>query len=293
MPLASNCPVKAPMKKPVRTEEDRENEKFGYGCLFVCGSFFTAFTLLGLLAGVAERDSQLFFGSMWFGAFAWLFFWTGRAVKRSSKERDAEEERARDAAAAAQAAIEEAEQQRIRAARARRDADSQELPYYYKVGRHANETLALRYGIANLDIRSEPDTAHVRQMLELGEDPPVFSKRRKSGEAGWIALRKIRKAGIQQRDGTEGFNRDAYLVELSHFRDREALAVIEPGTDYVKTFLPLKQSWFRESHALEEVLKGNATMPLQDIAKFHVATKLRRASPYSEPRERSGRRPSE
>lgn len=117
-----------------------------------------------------------------------------------------------------------------------RDADKQDWPYNYEIGRHANETLALRYGIANLngiDGRGQP--------------------------AKSIALRKLEK-----------IDKNVYLVEISDFRKRKAKAVIEVGTEYVKTFLPMSEDWFSKYANLEETLKGNKTMSLKDIARFHV-----------------------
>lgn len=117
-----------------------------------------------------------------------------------------------------------------------RDADEQENPYRYEIGRHANETLALRYGIANLN----------------GEDG-------RGRPANSISLRKLKK-----------LDQNIYLVEISAFRNRRAKAVIEVGTEYVKTFLPMSEDWFTKYASLEETLKGNKTMSLKDIARFHV-----------------------
>lgn len=117
-----------------------------------------------------------------------------------------------------------------------RDADQQDRPYRYEIERHANETLALRYGIANLnglDGRGHP--------------------------AKFIALRKLERVGS-----------NVYLVEISDFRKRKAKVVIEVGTEYVKTFLPMSEDWFSKYASLEETLKGNRTMSLKDIARFHV-----------------------
>lgn len=117
-----------------------------------------------------------------------------------------------------------------------RDLDRQIEPYPYQIGRHANETLALRYGIANLD----------------GVDG-------RGKPANFISLRKLEK-----------IEKDVYLVEIADFRNRNAKAVIEVGTEYVKTFLPISEDWFSKYANLEETLKGNKTMSLKDIARFHV-----------------------
>lgn len=123
-----------------------------------------------------------------------------------------------------------------------RDSESQDIPYTYRIGRHANETLALRYGIANLERKEPSYSQHAR-------------------EAKTIRLQKIEKI--------KG-NKDLYRVKITDFRDREALAIIEKGTDYVKTFYPKDREWFEKYSNLEEALKGNRTMPLSEIARFHI-----------------------
>lgn len=117
-----------------------------------------------------------------------------------------------------------------------RDLDVQSKSYNYKIGRHANETLALRYGIANIkrDGRRTYDSQNIR-------------------------LKKTKKIGLSK-----------YIVELSDFRNRKACAIIEKGTEYVKTFLPLDDSWFEKNKDLEMVVKGNRTMLLSEIARLHI-----------------------
>lgn len=117
-----------------------------------------------------------------------------------------------------------------------RDADVQVTPYGYVIGRHANETLALRYGLAN----SHGETENQK-----------------------INLRKLRLV-----------KKDLYEVELTDFGSRRAIAVIEKGTDYVKTFYPMSEKWFVEQKTLEELLKNNKGIKLYDIAKYHIETKL-------------------
>lgn len=137
------------------------------------------------------------------------------------------------------------EAEATRAREAHRDADTQTSPFVYEIGRHANETLALRYGIANL----------------------------KRGQVDFIGSDKIRlqKIGKVPDETSQNKRRsDLYRVKLSDFRDREALAVIQPGTEYVKTFYPLEESWFERHSALELALKGNQTMTLKEIAHFHI-----------------------
>lgn len=119
-----------------------------------------------------------------------------------------------------------------------RDLDRQESSYRYEIGRHANETLALRYGLANASNNKENKT---------------------------IKLRKLKLI-------KESF----YEVELSEFGDRKAVAIIEKGTEYVKTFYPLSEAWFAENNQLEILLKNNKGLSLSDIAKYHIDTSLSR-----------------
>lgn len=118
-----------------------------------------------------------------------------------------------------------------------RDAEVQDEPYDYKIGRHANETLALRYGLVNAKGYKENNT---------------------------IRLRKLKK-----------LKTDFYEVEMPKFGNRKAIAVIEPGTDYVKTFYPTSASWFTTHAQLEAKLKNNAGLSLSDIAKYHIDAALK------------------
>lgn len=134
-----------------------------------------------------------------------------------------------------------------------RDGDTQDRPYIYQIGRHANETLALRYGIANMECRAEGKRG------QYGRD------------ADQIKLQKVRRAGMKLPYGEfETRETNTYLVKLTDFRNRAALAVIEPGTEYVKTFLPRHKAWFDLNKHIEETLKGNATMTLKEIASYHI-----------------------
>jgi hypothetical protein len=103
-----------------------------------------------------------------------------------------------------------------------RDAISQKIPYRYKIGRHAKETLALRYGIPH--VRSERDNG--RNDLEE------------------IAIKKLRH-----------IEKSRFEAELTDYRNRIVIAVIEPGTDYVKTFYPKEgQNWWKENKDWEDKL---------------------------------------
>lgn len=110
-----------------------------------------------------------------------------------------------------------------------RDADRQEFPYTYEIGQHGNESLAIRYGIAN----------------------------HKSYES--VCVQKTKK-----------IKNDMFEVLLVDFGNKKAKAVIEVGTDYVKTFYPMDDSWFKKYAELEETLKNTNTFTLKELATFHV-----------------------
>lgn len=57
---------------------------------------------------------------------------------------------------------------------------------------------------------------------------------------------------------------------LSDYRDRPARAVIEKGTEYIKTFYPINDHWFDKYADLERTLKGNGSFSLKELAAFHV-----------------------
>lgn len=120
---------------------------------------------------------------------------------------------------------------------AHRDAHSQETPYKYKIGRHAKETLALRYGVA-----------HIRSENGRGAYEPEE-----------ISIKKLRHLG-----------KDRFEAELTEYGNRTVIAVIEPGTDYVKTFYPKEgQDWWKKNKAWEEKLKGNQGFTIKDMARMH------------------------
>lgn len=144
------------------------------------------------------------------------------------------------------------EQRRI----AHRDANTQESPYHYEIGNHANESLAIRYGIANREKKVKEYWYHGKggQKLRNADKDMVYYE-----PAGTIRLQKIKNIKEAQ-----------FEVMLSDFRDRRAIAVIEPGTEYVKTFLPLSGKWFEQNAELEMTLKGNGTFDLKELAQIHV-----------------------
>jgi len=137
-----------------------------------------------------------------------------------------------------------------------RDGDQQATPYKYKIGRHGNESLAIRYGIANQE----------RKVKEYWYYAKGGEKRRNPDRdkiyyepAGTIRLQKIEK-----------LSKDTYEVILTDYRDRKGKAIIEVGTEYVKTFYPVDDSWFEKYADLEETLKGNNSFTLKELATFHV-----------------------
>jgi len=137
-----------------------------------------------------------------------------------------------------------------------RDEDQQSTPYTYEIGRHGNESLAIRYGIANQE-RKIKEYWYYAKGGEKKRNPDrdkVFYE-----PARTIRLQKKRKVG-----------KDLYEVLLTDFRDRKAKAVVEVGTEYVKTFYPLNDNWFDKHADLEETLKGNNSFTLKELATFHV-----------------------
>jgi hypothetical protein len=169
--------------------------------------------------------------------------------KRISEQRFAEKKRI------------EAEEKRIEDERIyHRDADSQESPYTYECVGHPNATLAIRYGIANLK----------KEIKEYWYKGKGGVKQRNPDRdtsslvpAVTIQLQKVRKV----KDDPEGSH---YLAKLVDFGNREVIVVIKPGTEYVQTFYPKSEDWFKKYADLELVLKDNKTFELKELANFHV-----------------------
>jgi len=135
----------------------------------------------------------------------------------------------------------EAEEKEALLRQKERDKDTHEMPCVYEIGRHANETLALRYGIANTKNDKELRSIRMKKIKPLTSEP------------------------------------NAYLVELTDYRDRYAVAIHEKGTAYIPTFYPLDRKsndidrdWFDRNEEVELVLKGNSSMTIKEIAKFHI-----------------------
>lgn len=154
------------------------------------------------------------------------------------KQKEAAEYKRREEERKKQEEINKKNEEKIRLQKLR-DADYHTNPVKYKIGRHANSTLALRYGIANA------------------------KKRNKRGwvDCDTIMIQKTKRLGKESH----------YLAKLPDFKDREVVAVIENGTDYVKTFYPKNDSeWFKKYRDLEESLKDNTTFTLKELANHHV-----------------------
>jgi hypothetical protein len=137
-----------------------------------------------------------------------------------------------------------------------RDGDQQATPYTYQIGRHGNESLAIRYGIANQERKVKEYWYYAKGgARERNPDrDKVFYE-----PASTIRLQKTKKIG-----------KESYEVLLTDFRDRKAIAIIEVGTEYVKTFYPLEHEWFEKHADLEKTLKGNNSFTLKELATFHV-----------------------
>lgn len=182
------------------------------------------------------------------GALVLLGHFNPEARRKRSEERD----RAREEEERRLAAEDEA-RQRLRRLR---DADTQDEPYTYQVGEHANSALAIRYGIANQERLIKEYWYHAKGG-ELTRNPS--RDRFYFAPSRTIRVQKVRK-----------LKSDMYLVKLCDYRNREARAVIERGQDYIKTFYPLDDEWFEKHSDLELVLKGNPTFNLKELAAIHV-----------------------
>jgi len=137
-----------------------------------------------------------------------------------------------------------------------RDGEKQSRPYKYKIGNHGNESLAIRYGIANQERKTKEYWYHAKGGVKKRnpERDKVYYE-----SATSIQVQKTRKISA-----------DLYEVLLTDYRNRKARAVIEVGTEYVKTFYPLDDVWFKKHADLEQTLKGNGTFTLKELATFHV-----------------------
>ena len=180
-----------------------------------------------------------------------------KAAYEARKEKEAEERRETEEKEKAEKKAEEAERRRKESEhRQHRDGDKQSKPYTYKIGKHGNESLAIRYGIAN----QERKVKEYWYYAKGGE-----KKRNRDRDRVYFE-----PAGVITVQKTGRVSKDLYEVLLTDYRNRKARAIIEVGTEYVKTFYPLDDEWFKKHSDLEETLKGNGTFTLKELATFHV-----------------------
>ena len=212
---------------------------------------FIAFLLiLGLIGAVLKWIGAALYIIFFYVILPILGFWIFYVVIRSiyhafnpeakrayleRKAKEAEENRKRkeqeEAEAKAKQEREEAEKRRKEYERQQhRDGDQQTSPYTYQIGKHGNESLAIRYGIANQERKVKEYWYYAKggeQKRNSDRDKVYYEP------ASTIRLQKTRKV-----------SKDLYEVLLTDFRDRKARAIIETGTEYVKTFYPLDDGWF-------------------------------------------------
>lgn len=158
--------------------------------------------------------------------------------------------------ARAEQLIREEAESKERARKEHRDADVQTTPYVYETGKHANEALAIRYGIANQEKHIKEYTYFAIGGVKT-RNPDRDSSTLVPSEK--IVIRKIKYLGNNE-----------FLATLPNHGDRKVRVVIEKGTEYVKTFLPLEDIWFQNYAALETTLKNNNSFSLKELASFHV-----------------------
>lgn len=137
-----------------------------------------------------------------------------------------------------------------------RDADQQETPYTYQIGKHGNESLAIRYGIANQE-----------KKVKEGWYYASGGEKKRNPARDRIYYAPANTIRLQKK---EKLSKDLYKVLLADFGDHEAKAIIEVGTEYVKTFYPLDEGWFVRHAGLEKTLKNSNTFTLKELATFHV-----------------------
>ena len=188
------------------------SDKASTGCL---GIIVTGAVFMFLARYIPPTYIMFGFIGLWA-----LTSYLNRDAIRAKKEAEARDQR-------------EEEAERIK----HRDADSQTSAYEYSCVGHPNNTLAIRYGIANLERN------------ENGRFVP----------SNLIALRKLEK-----------LKEHHYLAVLPDYGNRRVRVVIEPGTEEVKTFYPLDDDWFHKHADIERTLKDNKTFTLKQLAMLHA-----------------------
>lgn len=148
-----------------------------------------------------------------------------------------------------------------RAKMAHRDADRQSEPYEYECIGHPNVTLALRYGIAN-------QKKTVKEYWYFGRGG-VKQRNPDRDTVSYSPASTIRLLKIRKLEDSH------YIAELPDYANRRVKVVIKPGQDFIKTFLPIEESWFRQHDDLERVLKDNKTFTLKELAMLHVQKTVR------------------
>lgn len=158
----------------------------------------------------------------------------------------------------------EAEAERVRLNKLR-DSDIQSEPYTYQIGRHGNQTLAIRYGIVNTKRITVPYFYYAKGGVKKRN--PDRDKTR-IVDANLITLRKL---------GRLQGEKNMYLVELKDFKNKKAIAIHIKGDEFIKTFYPINHGkngvdtqWWRRHPELERALKDNKSFTLKDMARFHV-----------------------
>lgn len=137
-----------------------------------------------------------------------------------------------------------------------RDGDQQLTPYVYQIGKHGNESLAIRYGIANQEKKIKEYWFYAKG-----------GEKRRNPDRDIVLYEPAATIRLQK---TKKISKDLYEVLLTDYRERKARAIIEVGTEYVKTFYPLDDNWFVKHATLEETLKGNNSFTLKELATFHI-----------------------
>lgn len=212
--------------------------KSGSGCL--TSIFLIVLSAALLFVGKYIPLKYVFVGVTFLALLGWFLTRDARKIEQEKKEREEKEVAAF------------AEQQRA----THRDADSQKEAYRYRCIGHPNVTLAIRYGIANtkkvLKEYGYRATNGEPQCNPAWDNVPIEAE-------DSILIRKIRRV-----------QKDRFIAELPDFGNRTVVVVIEDGSEAVKTFYPLDDSWFEKHQDLERVLKDNKTFSLHELAKFHV-----------------------
>lgn len=148
---------------------------------------------------------------------------------------------------------------------AHRDADFQTTPYQYECVGHPNRTLALRYGVVN----------QKKEVIEFWYYARGGEKKRnpEKDEIRYVPATTIRlkKNGKIKEDDTGTH----FLASLPDYGDRNVRVVIQKNAEFIYTFYPINESWFKDHGDLEEVLKNNEAFDLKELANFHVQKVVR------------------